>query len=83
MALAVYDSANVRRVAAQMRQLTGSMESGVKSGLFAAVDCLEGLCGRTAQAMGNRLDELIRISGGLQKCRIVSLMKVRFMRTDA
>ena len=65
--MAVYDSARVRRVAVLLGQLAGSMEADVRPGLRAAADCLEGLRGRTAQAMDERLGELTRASGTLHE----------------
>ena len=65
--MAVYDSAKVRRVAVLMTRLAGSMEADVQSVLRAAADPLDGLRAKTAQAMENRLEALVRTSGGLQE----------------
>ena len=64
--MAVYDSARVRRAARLMRQMAIGMEAEVRPVLDSAWECLSDLHGRTAQAMEERLEALVRSSEGLQ-----------------
>lgn len=63
--MALYDSAKAREAAAQIQQVAGSLDGSVKPGIRGAFDCIEGLRGKTAVAMEERLSQLWETAVGL------------------
>lgn len=58
--MATYDSAKAREIASQIRQLADGLENAVAPGIRGALEAMEPLRGRTAEAMEEKLMELRR-----------------------
>lgn len=65
--MAIYDSAKIRYAATLIDRLVDCMETDVKTGLRTASECRESFQGRTAQAMDERLNYLLRTADDLER----------------
>ena len=65
--MAVYDSAKTREAAAQIKKLSECLDSGVRPGLQDVSGCIEELQGKTAQAMEEKLLQLLKAVSGLSQ----------------
>lgn len=63
--MATYDSAKTRRVAREMTQLRQTLEMDVDAGLRGALPLIAELRGKTAQAMEEALEDLVRAERAL------------------
>ena len=63
--MATYDSAKTRRVAREMTQRRQTLEMDVDAGLRGALPLIAELRGKTAQAMEEALEDLVRAERAL------------------
>ncbi len=64
--MAVYDSAKTRGAGRLLKQLAADMDGNVMPAVRDASGCLESFRGRTAQAMEEQMDQLLKAAAGLQ-----------------